>query len=118
VSVTALFFAAQAHYRLRDWRGDCYECAASFVLERPVPGLLLAQGEPLGTGGDVEGLRYGHAWVELGPHVFDFTFSPNPLPLPAYYNAGRIDRGLVRLYTADEALAFTNTHGHWGPWEN
>lgn len=50
--------------------GDCYDSAAktlsSFVERNPekIDDFKLVHGIPLGTGGEAEGLRYYHAWVE------------------------------------------------------
>lgn len=50
--------------------GDCFDSAAktlsSFVEKNPdrMDDFKLVHGIPLGTGGEAEGLRYNHAWVE------------------------------------------------------
>lgn len=56
-----------------DGDGDCYKAALKLQQklwrEEEDPekrkNIKLVHGIPLGTGGEVEGLRYGHAWVEV-----------------------------------------------------
>jgi len=98
-------------------RGDCYEAAAKFVLSQAKrQGIRLVHGEVTGTGGAALGLRYGHAWVELGGAVIDPS---NGRCLVAtrrdYYAAGKV--GAIRAYTPEEAIAFMLDTKHYGPWE-
>ena len=52
-------------------KGDCYEAAARFVIGNSrCPGIMLAHGEVTGQG-PIVGIRYGHAWAEIGDAVID-----------------------------------------------
>lgn len=52
-----------------DGDGDCYsatlDAAISLAASNPTAKIRVVHGVPLGTGGDAEGIRYGHAWVEI-----------------------------------------------------
>ena len=63
-------------------KGDCYEAAARFVVGNArCPGILLAHGEVTGQG-PIAGIRYGHAWAEIGDALK--TKAEHP-----YYGGGR-----------------------------
>lgn len=46
--------------------GSCYEVAAKAAVENR---LVLVHGWPVGQGGEIKGLRYGHAWCEMEEEV-------------------------------------------------
>lgn len=97
--------------------GDCYEAAAKFVIAHDACAeIRLVHGEVTGTGGAVKGIRYGHAWVELGSVVIDPS---NGRCLVAsrghYYAAGSV--GDTRTYTPEEAMRIMLATKHYGPWE-
>jgi len=117
--------------------GDCYEAAANYVINNSGvvsflvppgatarPGLMLVHGEVTGQG-KIEGVKYGHAWVEDGDLVIDVSNGRDlQLPKAAYYALGRVDNdGAQRIkpnlhrYTAKEARRNLVMHGHWGPWD-
>ena len=117
--------------------GDCYEAAANYVINHsgiiafmvppgvtPNPKLILVHGEVTGQG-KLEGVKYGHAWVEDGNEVIDPSNGRMlQLPKDAYYVLGRINHDGVSTfkpnlhrYTAQEARRNLVKHGHWGPWE-
>lgn len=60
-----------------DGSGNCYESAVSTAqtigkrLGVPDSSLRIVHGAPLGTGGDAQGIRYGHAWVEVASNGWD-----------------------------------------------
>ena len=43
-------------------RNNCYEIACRITIEND--GFMLCHGWPVGQGGPIEGMRYGHAWCE------------------------------------------------------
>jgi hypothetical protein len=98
--------------------GDCYEAAAKFVVAHVgFPSIRLVHGEVTGTGGAVLGIRYGHAWVELGDAVIDPS---NGRCMVArrrdYYAAGRVEA--LHAYTFKEARQWMLRTRHYGPWES
>ena len=49
--------------------GDCYEAAAKLLyVHRLCPGIVLVHGTVTGQG-PIAGIRYGHAWIEIGDDV-------------------------------------------------
>jgi GNAT superfamily N-acetyltransferase len=134
--------------RPQNGTGDCH-LAAWQTLEEMVAGELgedaenirLVQGVPYGTGGDAEGRRFDHSWVEydvpapeLPPEiaqqyeraglefpaptmVLDRSQGRNiQLPKEIYYHAGTMTEDDVRRYTYEEAHEMLDSEGHLGPW--
>jgi hypothetical protein len=104
--------------------GDCYKAAfdeATGASEgHQDSGLLLCHGTPLGTGGDAEGLRYGHAWVEDPERdvvIEKSNGNDSIIPRDLYYEVGSIDADEVTRYSYEEALENAVRSGHYGPWE-
>ena len=97
--------------------GDCYEAAAKLLYaHRSCPGIALVHGTVTGQG-PIAGIRYGHAWIEIGDVVLDpsngrFVCARKS----AYYAAGEI-AGPVARYTFAEAARELIETGHYGPWE-
>ena len=97
--------------------GDCYEAAARFVIGNArCPGILLIHGEVTGQG-PIAGIRYGHAWVEIGDAVID----PSNGRIvwgrkSAYYAIGKITTRVAR-YSPSEARRLMLENLHYGPWE-
>ena len=97
--------------------GDCYEAAAKLLeAHRGCPGIALAHGTVTGQG-RIAGVRYGHAWVEVGDVVLDpsngrFVVARKP----AYYAVGQITEPVARYTFAEAARRMVET-GHYGPWE-
>lgn len=107
-------------------KGDCFVVAAELVLGLRRHELLdflehtghepvLVHGVPLGAGGEAEGLRYAHAWVEIAGAVLDCSNGQEALiPIPMYYRAGRIERTVkYTVEAAREALLEQRTYGPW-----
>lgn len=107
--------------------GNCYR-AAVLLLEAEVfwrqPSKLrrvIVHAE-VGGAGPIEGLRFGHAWVEDVDSglVYDRS-NGNEIVMPwrLYYALGRVDPqpGKLYRYTPEEARAWLNRAGHYGPWE-
>ena len=98
-------------------RGDCYEAAAKLLYaHRSCPGIVLVHGTVTGQG-PIAGIRYGHAWVEIGDVVLDpsngrFVCARKS----AYYAVGQITEPTAR-YEFDEAARQMLETRHYGPWE-
>lgn len=97
--------------------GDCYEASADYVLAHE--GTILCHGIVTGTAGEVEGIQYGHAWVEFedGDHlVLDVANgSVDEIPRILYYKLGQIEK--VVTYTRDELCEAIMENEHYGPWD-
>lgn len=111
-----------------DELGDCYEAAANFIAKEvskeDESKFFLCHGIVVGTGGDVVGVRYGHAWVEMEPEsgfgtlVIDRSNGRDiTLPKELYYRVGSIDPANVIRYTKQQAMAKLSSTGHYGPWD-
>lgn len=107
--------------RLASGLGDCYEANGQFFMDKAVfpgkdPNMRLVHGEVTGQG-PLEGVKYGHAWVEDGNTVIDVSNGRNVrMPKDAYYRLGRIEDN-VHHYTAQEFRRKVTQYGHWGPWD-
>jgi hypothetical protein len=101
--------------------GDCYEAAAQYLIEHAIfPGkekdIILVHGEVTGQG-PIEGLKYGHAWIEQGGMVIDVSNGRNlRMPKKAYYKLGRIGKN-VHKYTVEEARKKLLDTQVYGPWD-
>lgn len=101
--------------------GDCYEAAGQYMMEHAIfsgkeKGLLLVHGEVTGQR-DIEGLKYGHAWIEKGGMVIDVANGRDfRVPKEVYYAIGRIGTN-VHKYTVAEFRKKVMEHQHWGPWD-
>ena len=102
--------------------GDCYEAAAHYMLDnaygKGLHNLRLVHGEVAGQG-PLEGMTYGHAWVEDGDTVIDRSNGRNiVMPKADYYALGQIDKlNNSHVYTFEEARAKMLEHGVYGPWD-
>ena len=95
--------------------GDCYR-AAFEELRRHMPGeLKLAHGTCIGRG-KIEGIAFGHAWLECGPVVFEVSNGNKRVLLKEpYYTVGACRN--VTLYDLEEAIVAALKHKHYGPWD-
>ncbi len=101
--------------------GNCFQAAAEALLEMAqtadLIGAELVHGTVVGTGPPVEGVRYGHAWVELfgGRMVHDCSNGREVVcPRRVYYELGQAQP--VHRYPLAEARRLILEHEHWGPW--
>jgi len=95
--------------------GDCYKAAGQMIYMHP--GGRLVHGMVTGQGA-IEGLRYGHAWVEANGMALDHSNGRRiEMPVDAYYALGKIKPNECRYYTMAEAMAKMDELMHWGPWE-
>lgn len=102
--------------------GDCYEAAGNLMMGRWMRGTvdrcLLVHGEVAGQG-PLEGTSFGHAWVEEGNTVFDYSNGKQVvMPKVVYYALGQIDRiDNLHKHTWEETRAKMLEYGHYGPWD-
>lgn len=99
--------------------GDCYQAAANYVIEHAILGqdkhLVLVHGLVTGQGA-IEGIQYGHAWVEDGDTVIDVSNGRNlRLPKDLYYTIGHITHTFE--YKAEEAQKKLLQTEKYGPWD-
>lgn len=128
--------------------GDCYAAASQTAIDIDSEGTVefggrtykprnieVVHGTPLGTGGDAEGLWYGHAWVEFDVDM-EFPGMDEPVtlrlvrdasngknitfPAEAYYNIGSIDPNDAHRYTIPRVHEMQEAHGmdtNWARYE-
>ena len=103
--------------------GDCYEANGKYFMDHAVlpgsdKGMRLVHGEVTGQG-SLEGVKYGHAWVEDGNTVIDVSNGRNTrMPKALYYAIGQIDRNdNTHAYKPKEFRKKVMQHEHWGPWD-
>lgn len=97
--------------------GDCGDVSFAMAMALRNRDVLLCHGWPLGTGGNAEGLRYWHAWVEQDGLLVDMANGKQYVgPRAPYYEAGNIEADKVVKYTFSEADALFEEHQHSGPW--
>ena len=109
-------------YRLLDeglileGNGDCYQAAVNVLMRNMDKGTLV-HGMVNGHG-RLEGIRFGHAWVEIGNKVLDYS-NGNKVTMPkkAYYALGRVNPNECKYYKYKKAAQFMLNRGHYGPWE-
>jgi len=108
-------------------RGDCYEAAVNYLMEHGTmgfnaendAGLILVHGEVTGQG-PLEGVKYGHAWIESGGLVIDTSNGRDlRMPASAYYALAQIDhrKPNVHKYTQEQARRKLIESGHYGAWD-
>lgn len=101
--------------------GDCYEANGRYFMDHAVfpggePHLRLVHGEVTGQG-RLDGVKYGHAWIEDGGTVIDVSNGRNlRMPKAAYYALGRIDDN-IHVYTPEQFRKKVMQYKHWGPWD-
>ena len=85
-----------------------------------LPDIRVVHGLVTGTGGGIEGVRYGHAWVEYEGIAFDFAQGGDPVSVPVetYYAVGQIDPLETVRYSVREARRLAVQHRHYGPWDD
>jgi hypothetical protein len=101
--------------------GDCYEAAGNLIL--PMFGdkhknYTLVHGMVNGQG-QLQGIRYGHAWVEDDSgNVLDHSNRRKiKMDAKVYYAIGGIEKSNNIYYTQEEARKWILKSKHWGPWE-
>lgn len=105
--------------------GDCYEANGRFFMNQTTPflggsskNMRLVHGEVTGQG-PLEGVNYGHAWVEDGNTVIDVSNGKElRVPKALYYAIGGIERNdNLHTYSPEEFRRKVSRHEHWGPWD-
>lgn len=107
-------------------KGNCYQAAGDFAIGKFFAPHIDFIGEPyivhaeVKGQGQLEGIRYGHAWVEDDENVYDHSNGREiKLPKQIYYLLGDIktdDPKKYRKYTFAEArkkMLDTGTYGCW-----
>ncbi len=78
--------------------------------------MRLVHGEVTGQG-PIEGVKYGHAWVEDGGTVIDVSNGRDiRMSKAAYYALGGIGDN-VHKYNLAQFRRKVSKFGHWGPWD-
>lgn len=91
--------------------GNCYTSAVNYVMKHP--DTILVHGIVTGQGA-IEGIEYGHAWVEDGDTVID-TASGKELPKFLYYALGNIH--YTKRYSYNDMLEKMLETETYGPWD-
>jgi hypothetical protein len=101
-----------------DGLGDCYKAAWEAIGRfSDRSGWALCHGTVTGTGGEVLGEDYGHAWIEGDGWVIDESNGADrAVPRDVYYRVGNV-RDVTR-YKPTEAAAVALRHSTYGPWED
>ncbi|KKN18187.1 hypothetical protein LCGC14_0958230 [marine sediment metagenome] len=100
--------------------GDCFENSVELMMENRGVDFILVHGLVTGTGGDVIGMRYVHAWVELGNIVIDTSREMNTPVIKAknnYYEIGKIKASETKRYNLKEVADMVLKYKVYGPWE-
>lgn len=100
--------------------GDCYQAAGRFLMDQAMAGksagYKLIHGEVTGQA-HLEGIKYGHAWIEKGNTVYDYSNGRDiEMPKEVYYALGKIKKSKNTEYTSDEMMSKLAKAHHWGPW--
>ena len=97
--------------------GDCFEVAAKNVMDNKH--LYLVHAEVSGQG-DLEGVRFAHAWCEVGDIVMDFSNGRNiVMRKEQYYKLGKVKKVKKKYarYNFTEAMENLISSRHYGPWD-
>lgn len=108
-------------------KGNCYQAAGDFAIGKFFAPHIDFIGEPyivhaeVRGQGHLEGIRYGHAWVEDDENVYDHSNGREiKLPKQIYYLIGDIktdDPKKYRKYTFAEARKKMLDTGNYGSWD-
>jgi len=106
--------------------GDCYLANGSYILNNYIlkkanpDGVFLCHGKVIGAkGSKVEGLVFGHAWVEIRGVLLDFSNGKTlAAPLDKLYENGRIIKDSVKRYTPMQVADMVLKHEHYGAWDD
>ena len=98
-------------------KGDCFEAAGKWIMANDLgTNARVVHGEVTGQGA-LEGVKFGHAWIEIGETVLEVANGNNlKLPKAVYYAIGNIGANVHR-YTREQALVRMLKFKHYGPWE-
>jgi hypothetical protein len=107
--------------------GDCYEVAGRFCLnnvqeinEHKFQGKpYLVHAEVTGQG-EIEGIRFGHAWIEDDYFIYDFSNGLQLIyPKVLYYSIGKVieEKPKYFRYEFQDANRKMAQSGNFGPWD-
>lgn len=101
--------------------GDCYEVAFEGMMSLHQAGradeAVLVHARVMGQG-HLEGVEFGHAWIEIGGNVHDNSNGNSiVMPIAAYHALGQVKPENVRRYTFKEAADKALETGVYGPWD-
>ena len=101
-------------------KGNCYISNAKHLIDMPTNDWKLVHGIAEGQeGSPIEGLKFGHCWLERGNEILDFSNSIKlRYPKDFYYALGHIDESNNYYYTKDELINWILKEKTWGPWES
>jgi len=115
--------ALQEARKKKDSGGDCFEAAGKTMLDyQPFSdkGMKLVHAFVSGQG-SLNGVRYEHAWNELGDEVIDNSNGRKiRMPKMVYYAIGNINPNNpeeYRMYDMAGLRKMATRFKHWGPWE-
>jgi len=99
--------------------GDCYEANGRFFIDETLFGgasWILVHGEVTGQG-PLEGINYGHCWIESGGSVIDHSNGNNiKMSKKDYYSLGQIGDNVIKYKPEQVRKKILQTE-HWGPWD-
>ena len=102
--------------------GDCFEAAYKKLYEvfREHPEAKLVHAIVTGQG-PIKGVQHGHAWVEIGNTVLDYSNGRTiEMPKQIYYAVGNVDPSNsdeYKTYDFKEMADISMDQGTYGPWE-
>jgi hypothetical protein len=110
---------------LPNGNGDCYEANANYFLEHYLyqkakeRSVWLCHGSVRGSHGTkVEGLIFGHCWIEVGDLFMDFSNGKSTIVRKEIqYAKGDIIEESVRRYTPRQTARNLLRYRHYGAWE-
>ena len=120
--------------------GDCYEASLNYIQQLALEGrdmtkFFLIHAEVLGNAGDMEGIQFGHAWVEedrmipvsflLQEKLLAVRYAHDRangkevcIPAKIYRGLGNVEKiGNIHEYTYEKALDTAMAFGTYGPWD-
>lgn len=106
---------------IEEEKGNCYEANGKIMLDlvnsSSDKDWLICHGTVVGRG-EIEGISYGHCWLEFNTDVV-FDYSNNNkvvIRREAYYDLGKISN--VKKYTGKEFTELIVKNGHWGNFDD
>lgn len=99
--------------------GDCYVQAYNNFFHNLSKNPLLCHGVVIGKG-ELEGVHFTHAWIEIGDTVIDTTIPifANGIPKRVYYLIGQVQEDKTFKYNKDQVLEKALKWKTYGPWED
>lgn len=99
-------------------RGNCYQASMTLMLASDRLGLTdpkIVQASVVGDGGGLEGVRYGHSWLESSGLAYDLSSGHTTImPVETYRKLGNVEN--VHEYNRDQAFVAAVKAGNYGPW--